>query len=515
MYLASALQGLDLEITATKAFVACFALIITTTIYKLVYNAYFHPLASLPGPFLYRTTEFPYRWQQVRGRETYILAKLHQKYGHVVRIAPNDVSYTGPEAWKAIYGHHVTPGGSYLSRNLPAGPDMDAYGALGVFNAEGEEHARKRHHFNPAFSDRALREQEPIVMQYINGLMNSFTKKAKTGEPVDLSQWFDFVTFDVIGDIMFGSDVFGCVESSRYHPLVSDLFSRFEAIVLNMAFERIAPPLASLLRILTPNHIKQRQKAHADTIKSLVDCRLNTITNRPDFISFLLSQDRKAPFTAADRNEIYPTASQTMLAGSETIATTLSGCILFLLQHPDAMAKAKQEIRTTYKSVDEINPSALATNKYFLAVLDESMRLYTAVPGHIRRYVPAGGCNILGTFIPEGTFVGFTAYSAYRDESHFKEAEKFIPERWLGTDPQYENDNREMVRPFGYGPMDCIGMNLARFELRMVLARLIWQFDLELMSESRDWFDQKVFIIWYRRPLLVKLVARDLSSKST
>lgn len=78
-----------------------------------IYNGFFHPLASLPGPFLYGASGLPLRWHQVIGQEPFILAKLHHKYGYIVRIAPNDISYTNSESWSAIYGRHPSHEGAH------------------------------------------------------------------------------------------------------------------------------------------------------------------------------------------------------------------------------------------------------------------------------------------------------------------------------------------------------------------------------------------------------------------
>lgn len=53
--------------------------------------------------------------------------------------------------------------------------------------------------------------------------------------------------------------------------------------------------------------------------------------------------------------------------------------------------------------------------------------------------------------------------------------------------------------------------SLAYLEMRNILARLLWNFDLELMPESKDWADQKVFLTWQKKPLMIKVhpVKRD------
>ncbi|KAI2473577.1 putative toxin biosynthesis cytochrome P450 monooxygenase [Annulohypoxylon bovei var. microspora] len=504
-----AIPYLPLNITVLEITIAGFVFVTAFLVSQWIYNGFFHPLASVPGPFLYGASELPLRWHQVKGQEPFILARLHNEYGQVVRIAPNDISYTNAEAWNAIYGHHTAPEGIHLMRNLPKEPDLDFYGALGLFSTDGEDHARQRRQLAPAFSDRALRDQESLITCYIDRAISRFGENAQARRPIDLSAWFNYITFDIIGDLVFGHDVFECVGRSRCHPLVSELLSRFEILTFAIAIQSAAPWLASLFKRLMPRRIAERLRAQANSIKSMVDRRLQTATSRPDFTTLILREGRKGEPSLLENGEIYPTSAQILLAGSETVATALSGCIFLLLRNPDTMAKLKQEIRSEFRSEREINFFTLPGKKYLLAVINEAMRIYPPNPNFLRRCVPAGGCTILGRFIPGGSAVGFTAFSAYRDESHFKDATEFIPERWLGTDPRYVNDNLDVVQHFGVGPMNCIGINLANLELRMILARLLWKFDIELIPGGENWFDQKAFVIWFRQPLLVRLVPRD------
>jgi cytochrome P450 len=54
------------------------------------------------------------------------------------------------------------------------------------------------------------------------------------------------------------------------------------------------------------------------------------------------------------------------------------------------------------------------------------------------------------------TIVGIYHWAMFRNPDYFTNAEQFVPERWLG-DVTYKNDNRGVVRPFSYGPRNCIG----------------------------------------------------------
>lgn len=86
----------------------------------------------------------------------------------------------------------------------------------------------------------------------------------------------------------------------------------------------------------------------------------------------------------------------------------------------------------------------------------------------------------------------------------------FIPERWLLssiTDPSspFYRDHRDVVQPFSVGPRACLGKGLAYNEMRVILARLFWNFDLELCAESMEWDQQYTYTLWEKRPLMCRL----------
>ena len=73
-----------------------------------------------------------------------------------------------------------------------------------IVAANGETHARIRRLMSHAFSDKALRSQESLMKHYINLLITRLREKCAKGEAVDIVEWLNFTTFDLIGDLAFG-----------------------------------------------------------------------------------------------------------------------------------------------------------------------------------------------------------------------------------------------------------------------------------------------------------------------
>lgn len=129
--------------------------------------------------------------------------------------------------------------------------------------------------------------------------------------------------------------------------------------------------------------------------------------------------------------------------------------------------------------------------------------MYPPVPSLMPRKAPEG-LVVCGQPVPAGTTIGVAHLATYRSEEHFKDPYEFRPERWLG-DPDYKDDHLDSVEPFAVGPRNCIGKNLAWHEMRLILATTLFSFDLQLCEESDDWNDQKVYTLWEKKPLIVRL----------
>ena len=212
--------------------------------------------------------------------------------------------------------------------------------------------------------------------------------------------------------------------------------------------------------------------------------------NKPDGMSF---------------EELHETCGVLIAAGSETTATLLSAVTYYILRNASILNKLIAEIRGAFKSEAEITMASVSSLSYELAVLNETLRIYPPANGSQPRVTPPEGCMIAGRFVPGSTCVGIPQWSANHSSANFRRPNEFVPERWTG-DPEFKDDKRRVVQPFGYGPRNCIGRSLAYAEMRVLLTRVIWNFDMELCEESRSWgIDQKVFFFFVKPPLIVKL----------
>ncbi|CRL23879.1 Cytochrome P450 [Penicillium camemberti] len=467
----------------------------------LLYNVYFHPLAKYPGPKSMAATRLPYIRLILSGQIAHRTKALHQQYGNVVRIAPDELSFTDGEAWKPIYGTRVGHGQKPKDYRFYA-PTVE--GAPGIIESNDIDHSRFRRLLSHAFSDSLLRGQEPIIKGYADLLIQRLHENIKSGTgTVDMLAWYNFTTFDIIGDLAFG-EPFGCLRNSEYHQWVSIIMStaRYGAYT-NVA--RRLPGWKYIIPLITPKHIILQKNTHVTLTKEKVRGRMTKSNERPDFFGNILKHqntERGLSFP-----EMISNASTLIIAGSETTATLLSGVTYLLLRSPRVLAKLQDEIRSTFTKEEEITLESCNKLEYCLAVLTESLRVYPPVPIGLPRIVDAQGDMIAGNWVPGGTTVSVSQLAASHSSANFTDAEKFIPERHL-DDPRFANDSKTAMQPFSFGPRNCIGRNLAYVEMRIILARIVFNFDMELDQPEKDWMDQRIFFLWDKPELMIKLKPR-------
>ncbi|KAF2464019.1 cytochrome P450 4F3 omega-hydroxylase [Lindgomyces ingoldianus] len=469
-----------------------------------VYATTVSPLAKVPGPLSRKFSYLPCAITSLRGRESHAVRDLHSKYGPVVRVSPEMVSFAAPTSWKEIYGY---PG---VKKFKKSGYRQLRPGVPDLLTANGVDHARQRAALNRAFSDKALREQEHYFQDHIDLFLKRMEQRCDEGNPINMVKWMEFLAFDIIGTLAFSSS-FNCLEDQGYHPWVTLLMNFFKSThyVLTARMFGIFFPLVFVFGPI--RHLMKGQE-HLRRSYEKVQQRLAMPEDekRADFWTFISRQNEHKEGSMSIQ-EMEVNAALIIPAGSDTISTTIAGCIYLLLKNPETVASLRKELQAEFNSESEITMARLANLPYIRAVVDEALRMYPPLSGDLRREVPPEGAAICGHFIPGGTIISVYALAANENAHNFAQPHRFTPERWLKSEERPEwtkNDHLDACQPFSVGPRNCIGMSLAYAETKLILARLLWRFDLELMDDAFEIEKQKVYIMWEKPPLMVRLRRR-------
>ena len=360
----------------------------------VIYNLYFHPLRHFPGPKLYLVLPTLRAIDSLLGRREAKTIALHEQYGDVVRVAPGVLTFTCPEAWKDIYGHGHAElpkaiGGDY---RIGATPD--------IIHADAPTHFRYRRAMLLAFSDKALGEQEKLMGVYIDLLMARLREVAASGKPTDMVRWFNFTTFDLIGDLSFGEALGGLRygTTNEWVHKIQQMIKVFPMLFMLRSF----PLTAALLHVVSGDRLRKAHHDHRAMVKALVTKRIKDaeLEHRGDFMDFFMRSRGKEHELTDD--ELAANADTLMIAGSETTSTLLSGVTYFLLSTPGTLEKCTEEVRSAFERTEDITFGAASMKlPYMLACLNEALRMYPPVPvAMLRETLPDQMTPIAGFLVP-------------------------------------------------------------------------------------------------------------------
>lgn len=337
-------------------------------------------------------------------------------------MAPDELSFIAPEAWKDIYC-----GGSYGFARSPT-----FYGPMGKYSiatAGDDDHARIRRALGPAFRGSAMKVREEGIKWYVDMLVEKLGGEAQKkvhhrgpdregqGEvTVDILQWLNFTSFDIMGHMVYGGEPFGCLRRGEYHPCVALIIRWLKATGVIFSIRLYAPLDRVLLWLMPPSLVKLRDEFErlgwdrVRKLKLIVDGDLDKFNEteiedkkglgratHSDLMSHLKSSESSAVMTLP---EMVETFQFIVAASSETVATMLAGTINCLCQNPAVLNKLANEVRSALSCPAELALANVSQLPYLTAVLKEGLRVIALGPFAFPRDVPPEGAKVAGHWVP-------------------------------------------------------------------------------------------------------------------
>ncbi|KAL2355233.1 putative Averantin oxidoreductase [Cryomyces antarcticus] len=226
--------------------------------------------------------------------------------------------------------------------------------------------------------------------------------------------------------------------------------------------------MQNLLLNFIPKEVRQRRRNHLNFSREKVLRRLeNTNTHHKDFIWYILKQREKHDLK---QDEIVVNSALFIVAGSETTANLLSGLIARLFYNKPKYDKLVHEIRSSFKTEDELTYENLSKLSYLNACLEEGLRIHPP------------------------TSVAVSSWAAAHNPVNFRDCDSF-----------------KAMQPFSLGPRGCIGRHLSYLEMRLILGRLLWNFDLVSTDNAWQWDpademkNRRAFMTWEKPDLNIKV----------
>ncbi|OAQ63932.1 cytochrome P450 [Purpureocillium lilacinum] len=455
---------------------AVLALVLARTVVQVARSS----ASKVPGPWYSNWTSLVLDLHFLHGTRSFYVHALHEQYGPVVRIAPNEVDITDLEAVKTIYTVKETFVKSQFYRRIVSPGSESMFSTVSI-----DFHRRHRRLLASPMSESSLKAVMPQIRALSDLAVQRIEEEMKTRGSADVLKWWLFMATDIIGQLTFG-DSFRMLELGRKNEYAHELerVGRIGAIrasfpsIVSLAyktpfrlpvFQAAVEASRNMTRYATDSLNRYRRVVENDT--TFVQQTLFTKV-------FKAEEDEKMPF-----REVRDEAQSYIVAGSDTTANSMTYLTWAVCRHPSIRDALVKELRTLPEDYTE---AQLRDLPYLEKVIDETLRLYSAAPSGLPRVVPSGGCQLAGYWFDEGTTVSTQAYSMHRDPVVFPQPDAFIPSRWA----EPTKAMKDSYMPFGRGSRVCIGQHLAKIELRLATARFFLTFPDAQMSSLEGMSDR-------------------------
>ncbi|KAI1073419.1 cytochrome P450 [Whalleya microplaca] len=453
------------------------AIVLSLALLWRLLRGFSNPLSKIPGPWYSRWTDLVPKYYRLKGRLPAYVHSLHQKYGSVVRISPFEVDVADPASAQIIYRVHKEFLKSSFYKDF-------APTVTSVFSTTDVEiHRRHRKLLSSPISESGLKRFMPQIEAKVRLAIDRMGEESRNRGAVDIFKWCIFMTTDVIGELTFG-------ESFRMLDLgQKNQYSRDLEVLGFLGGMRVTFPFLTQLALnsVPIPFIKgvvattRRVQAYATESLQRHQDLVDNDSEKPSYTVF------SKMYKAQDEETLTPieirdNAQTFIVAGSDTTANTLTYLIWSVCRHPKIKATLLKELRTLPEDFSDDNLKALP---YLAQTIDETLRLYSVVPSGLPRVVPEGGATLGGYFIPENYTVLTQSYTLHRNPEAFPDPDIFEPSRW-------ENPTKLMkdsYMPFGGGSRICIGLHLAKIELRLATARFFLAYPSARVSEKEGMSD--------------------------
>ncbi|OTB00209.1 hypothetical protein M426DRAFT_268132 [Hypoxylon sp. CI-4A] len=460
------------------------ALLITYHVVRALYNiSPLHPLSHIPGPKLAAATWWYEGWFDLilGGRYTHEIRRMHEVYGPVVRINPEELHCNDASFVNEIYagkGRKRNKQRHFL--NSMAHPIY-----LSGFGTEEHEHHRlRRSAVNKFFSRAQIWRLESGIKSLVDQLCDKMIRLGNKDKlPINVSVAYSCFTSDVISGYCFG-EPFGFVAQESWEPNFKESLNSFASMTFVFRFfpflkkvAELAPFVVSLLfKESAPLMVEIGERMPSHIRKVREDFNNGIVKDAPSIFSSILGSS--LPESEKTDTRLTGEGILMMSAGTETTSWTLTVTTYYLMQQPEQLARLRKEL----EDVDAGNMKWASLEKlpYLTAVINEGLRLAYGLPSRLPRIAPEETLVYRGKFhgneveyvLPPGTPVGMSNVINHHNEEAFPDSNKFRPERWLDLEDTERRFMDMCLTSFSKGSRQCLAMNLAYCNLYLAVTAL-------------------------------------------
>ncbi|KAJ6129907.1 hypothetical protein N7512_002687 [Penicillium capsulatum] len=412
------------------------------------------PISKVPGPWYTRFTSLWIKYQEFTANRRVSIHRLHEKYGPVVRIGPNEVSFTSLDAIKEIY----SSGGSGYDKT-------EFYTLFRQFNIRTmfstlprDEHSKRKRIFAERYAMTNVMKPQPMAAIHERAM--SFVRQCAEAGPksVDVYVLLHCYAVDCVTHFMFSPGGLKSLDIRKDFELMQEL-------TYHQSLQK------SLLAYYLPSLVPYfPQSLHPRSAPKTNQFVLDMVA-QPEPDGYTLLEKLKRQESKLELMQAAAECKDHMAAGIDTTGDGLC----FLMWELSQPQNLEFQTRLHHELVTAPADVPLDGLVYLDAVIKESLRCSPPIPMSLPRYVPHGGRVIDGYFVPAHTIVSCQPYTVHHcHEDVFPEPNRFNPDRWLEEKNGAER-NRHFFA-FAVGGRGCTGKNLALVEMKSLLREVYSRF---------------------------------------
>ncbi|KAK8003529.1 hypothetical protein PG990_001279 [Apiospora arundinis] len=474
-----------IEIQSLLAFVVPAFLVV------LVLQRYW-ALSDVPGPFLAAFTRLWHARTIKNGTHARDISALHRRLGHFVRIAPDEVSVAHPDGPRKLLLEALSKGYWYKTLTFP-----DSTYKTPMATVDPKEKIERSRLLASAYTTSSLLQSEQAINTQVELLLRWMDEHAFSSAPMDLSRFFTFIAYDIMGEVIF-SKSFGFLEKGAdiEDSLQQGLeFGAYVAVLPYFPWLQgllVSPFFASLRLMMPSNYVVDRSIKALEQRKKNPDARF-------DYVAHWLRTHESHPhrLTAKD---VQAAVTSNVSAGADTVTCALQSFIYHTIRHPTAWKRLQAEIDEVLaeqhpqgereEGSQDYPVFSFATSQklpYLQACIKECMRVCPPSTIGLQRVAPRGGITIGDRTFQAGTVLSVHLPSILLSEEIWgPDACDFVPERWLAGEKKTAALDKYFI-PFGLGYNSCVGQNLVRIELSKILPTIVRRYDISLVNPEQEW----------------------------
>ncbi|OBT63929.1 hypothetical protein VE03_05948 [Pseudogymnoascus sp. 23342-1-I1] len=435
-----------------------------------IYRATLAPLSKLPGPWHTRFSDVVLMYNEFTARRRVYIHELHKKFGPVVRLGPNEVSFTSVEALKEIY----QSGGSGYDKtefyNL-----FVQYGTRTTFSTlQKREHDQMKRYIAGSYANTSIMHSE--VVDGIQERVGAFLRRCEeAGKPaIDFYIYLHCFAMD-------------CASFHLLHPHgTKSIEGRDLHLMREYSFGDTLR--TKLLRYRLPTMTRWLE-TFQQKVESNIGQYVMTACEQTDSGDHSLAYKLKNSKAAFRQIQVAAECMNHLAAGIDTTGDALC----FLMHQLSQPGSYHVQDKLTAELLSN-KDKALDELPYLEAVIKEGLRCFPPIPMSQPRCVPSAGRIIDEHFIPAETIVSCQAWSVHQLNPHiFDRGDQFIPERWLDSKAALEMNR--LFFSFGAGGRSCTGRHLALVEMKCLLRAIYSRYKTRIAPEmkgSMELYDQAI-----------------------